>query len=98
MFTGNVIASKKYYIFIVSISCSYCLIISSSQIIYKYITFINIITCIFNYISSVDAVEVVVMQDSSYNIAMSPFDFLIFKYEFLSPEGSSTTDKDKMNN
>ena len=50
------------------------------------------------YISSVEAVEVLVMQDSSYNIAMAPFDFLIFKYEFLSHEGSSTSDKDKMNN
>ena len=29
---------------------------------------------------------------------MSPFDFLIFKYEFLSPGGYSTKDKDKMNN
>lgn len=50
------------------------------------------------YISSVEAVEVLVMQDSSYNIPMAPFDFLIFKYEFLSHEGSSTSDKDKMNN
>lgn len=50
------------------------------------------------YISSVEAVEVIVKQDSSYNIAMAPFDFLIFKYEFLSHEGSSTSDKDKMNN
>lgn len=50
------------------------------------------------YISSVEAVEVLVMQDSSYNIAMAPFDFLIFKYEFLSHEGSSTINKDKMNN
>ena len=50
------------------------------------------------YISSVEAVEVLVMQDSSYNIAMSPFDFLIFKYEFLSPGGLSTSDKNKMNN
>lgn len=50
------------------------------------------------HIPSVEAVEVLVMQDSSYNIAMAPFDFLIFKYEFLSHEGSSTSDKDKMNN
>lgn len=50
------------------------------------------------YISSVEAVKVLVMQDSSYNIAMAPFDFLIFKYEFLSHEGSSTSDKNEMNN
>lgn len=47
---------------------------------------------------NVEAIEIVVMQNSSYNIAMAPFDFLIFKYEFLSHEGSSTSDKDKMNN
>lgn len=47
---------------------------------------------------NVEAIEILVMQNSSYNIAMSPFDFLIFKYEFLSHEGSSTSDKDKMNN
>ena len=64
---------------------------------YDYERYVNF-KITFNYISSVDAVEVLVMQDSSYNIAMSPFDFLIFKYEFLSHEGSSTTDKDKMNN
>lgn len=64
---------------------------------YDYERYVNF-KITFNYISSVDAVEVLVKQDSSYNIAMSPFDFLIFKYEFLSPEGSSTTDKDKMNN
>lgn len=63
---------------------------------YDYERYVNF-KITFNYISSVDAVEVLVMQDSSYNIPMSPFDFLIFKYEFLSPEGSST-DKDKMNN
>lgn len=63
---------------------------------YDYERYVNF-KITFNYISSVDAVEVLVMQDSSYNIAMSPFDFLIFKYEFLSHEGSST-DKDKMNN
>ena len=64
---------------------------------YDYERYVNF-KITFNYISSVDAVEILVKQDSSYNIAMSPFDFLIFKYEFLSPEGSSTTDKDKMNN
>lgn len=64
---------------------------------YDYERYVNF-KITFNYISSVDAVEVLVMQDSSYNIPMSPFDFLIFKYEFLSHEGSSTTDKDKMNN
>ena len=64
---------------------------------YDYERYVNF-KITFNYISSVDAVEVLVMQDSSYNIAMSPFDFLIFKYEFLSHEGSSATDKDKMNN
>ena len=64
---------------------------------YDYERYVNF-KITFNYISSVDAVKVLVMQDSSYNIAMSPFDFLIFKYEFLSHEGSSTTDKDKMNN
>lgn len=64
---------------------------------YDYERYVNF-KITFNYISSVDAVEVLVMQDSSYNIAMSPFDFLIFKYEFLSHEGSSTTDKDEMNN
>lgn len=64
---------------------------------YDYERYVNF-KITFNYISSVDAVEVLVMQDSSYNIAMSPFDFLIFKYEFLSPEGTSSTDKDKMNN
>ena len=64
---------------------------------YDYERYVNF-KITFNYISSVDAVKVLVKQDSSYNIAMSPFDFLIFKYEFLSPEGSSTTDKDKMNN
>lgn len=64
---------------------------------YDYERYVNF-KITFNYISSVDAVEVLVMQDSSYNIAMSPFDFLIFKYEFLSHEGTSTTDKDKMNN
>lgn len=64
---------------------------------YDYERYVNF-KITFNYISSVDAVEVLVKQDSSYNIAMSPFDFLIFKYEFLSPEGSSTIDKDKMNN
>ena len=63
---------------------------------YDYERYVNF-KITFNYISSVDAVEVLVMQDSSYNIPMSPFDFLIFKYEFLSHEGSST-DKDKMNN
>lgn len=50
------------------------------------------------YISSVEAVKVLVMQDSSYNIAMAPFDFLIFKYEFLSPGGISTSNKNEMNN
>lgn len=64
---------------------------------YDYERYVNF-KITFNYISSVDAVEVLVMQDSSYNIAMSPFDFLIFKYEFLSPGGYSTKDKDKMNN
>lgn len=64
---------------------------------YDYERYVNF-KITFNYISSVDAVKVLVKQDSSYNIAMSPFDFLIFKYEFLSHEGSSTTDKDKMNN
>lgn len=64
---------------------------------YDYERYVNF-KITFNYISSVDAVEVLVMQDSSYNIAMSPFDFLIFKYEFLSPGGYSTTDKDNMNN
>ena len=64
---------------------------------YDYERYVNF-KITFNYISSVDAVKVLVMQDSSYNIAMSPFDFLIFKYEFLSPGGYSTTDKDKMNN
>lgn len=64
---------------------------------YDYERYVNF-KITFNYISSVDAVEILVKQDSSYNIAMSPFDFLIFKYEFLSPEGTSTTDKDKMNN
>lgn len=47
---------------------------------------------------NVEPIEILVMQNSSYNIAMSPFDFLIFKYEFLSHEGTSTSDKDKMNN
>lgn len=64
---------------------------------YDYERYVNF-KITFNYISSVDAVKVLVMQDSSYNIAMSPFDFLIFKYEFLSPGGYSTKDKDKMNN
>ncbi len=64
---------------------------------YDYERYVNF-KITFNYISSVDAVEVLVMQDSSYNIAMSPFDFLIFKYEFLSHGGSSSSDKDKMNN
>lgn len=64
---------------------------------YDYERYVNF-KITFNYISSVDAVEVLVMQESSYNIAMAPFDFLIFKYEFLSHEGSSTTDTDKMNN
>ena len=64
---------------------------------YDYERYVNF-KITFNYISSVDAVEVLVKQDSSYNIAMSPFDFLIFKYEFLSPEGWSTTDTDEMNN
>ena len=64
---------------------------------YDYERYVNF-KITFNYISSVDAVEILVKQDSSYNIAMSPFDFLIFKYEFLSPEGYSTQDKDKMNN
>lgn len=63
---------------------------------YDYERYVNF--KIIFYISSVEAVEVLVMQDSSYNIAMAPFDFLIFKYEFLSHEGSSTSDKDKMNN
>lgn len=64
---------------------------------YDYERYVNF-KITFNYISSVDPVKVLVMQDSSYNIAMSPFDFLIFKYEFLSPGGYSTKDKDKMNN
>lgn len=64
---------------------------------YDYERYVNF-KITFNYISSVDAVEVLVMQDSSYNIAMAPFDFLIFKYEFLSPGGFSTSDKNKMNN
>lgn len=64
---------------------------------YDYERYVNF-KITFNYISSVEAVKVLVMQDSSYNIAMAPFDFLIFKYEFLSPGGFSTSDKDKMNN
>lgn len=64
---------------------------------YDYERYVNF-KITFNYISSVEAVEVLVMQDSSYNIAMAPFDFLIFKYEFLSPGGFSTSDKNKMNN
>lgn len=49
---------------------------------YDYERYVNF-KITFNYISSVEAVEVLVMQDSSYNIAMAPFDFLIFKYIFL---------------
>lgn len=64
---------------------------------YDYERYVNF-KITFNYISSVEAVEVLVMQDSSYNIAMAPFDFLIFKYEFLSPGGFSTSDKNEMNN
>ena len=64
---------------------------------YDYERYVNF-KITFNYISSVDAVEVLVKQESSYNIAMAPFDFIIFKYEFLSHDGYSDTDKDKMNN
>lgn len=49
---------------------------------YDYERYVNF-KITFNYISSVDAVEVSVMQESSYNINMAPFDFLIFKYIFL---------------
>lgn len=64
---------------------------------YDYERYVNF-KITFNYISSVDAVEVSVMQESSYNINMAPFDFLIFKYIFLDgnlPEYSFT--KDDMN-
>lgn len=64
---------------------------------YDYERYVNF-KITFNYISSVDAVEVLVMQESSYNINMAPFDFLIFKYIFLDgnlPEYSFT--KDDMN-
>lgn len=64
---------------------------------YDYERYVNF-KITFNYISSVDAVEVLVMQESSYNINMAPFDFLIFKYIFLDgnlPEYGFT--KDYMN-
>lgn len=64
---------------------------------YDYERYVNF-KITFNYISSVDAVEVSVMQESSYNINMAPFDFLIFKYIFLDenlPEYGIT--KDDMN-
>lgn len=48
------------------------------------------------YILSVEAAEVLVMQNSSYTIAMAPFDFLIFNYIFLDGNFQTVT-KDTVN-
>lgn len=48
------------------------------------------------YIESVEYVEVLVMQDSSFSIGMGSFDFLIFRYDFLNGNLVNLT-QDEMN-
>lgn len=48
------------------------------------------------HIPSVEAAEVLVMQNSSYTIEMAPFDFLIFNYIFLDGNFNTVT-KDTVN-
>lgn len=62
---------------------------------YDYERYVNFI--IKYYLSNVEDISILVMQDSSFNIELSPFDFLIFKYIFISPSGNNSEDKDKMN-
>lgn len=62
---------------------------------YDYERYVNF-KITFNYISSVDAVEVLVKQNSSYTIEMTPFDFLIFNYIFLDGNFETVT-KDTVN-
>lgn len=62
---------------------------------YDYERYVNF-KITFNYIPSVEAAEVLVMQNSSYTIEMAPFDFLIFNYIFLDGNFVTVT-KDTVN-